>query len=224
MLDLDVVSHRPLPPAPVILAPNHPSTTDPFLLTILTGGPVSILIDNTLFKVPIFGGVLSALGHIPVVPDRGRAAFDAAHACLDTGRSVVVFPEGRISPLSGGCHRPRTGAARLALLTGAPVIPVGIHLSRERIRLIETTVQGVPERGTWYITGPYAITVGEPLYLRGHIEDRVYVRALSAHIMQRITDLARSSEERVASRAGERSAAQPLKAPVSARRAAVTDT
>ncbi len=54
--------------------------------------------------------------------------------------------------------------ARLALSTGAPVIPVGIGLDRARIHLIETLVDGAIEVGTWYFGGPYAMTVGEPLH------------------------------------------------------------
>ncbi|MEJ2520858.1 MAG: 1-acyl-sn-glycerol-3-phosphate acyltransferase, partial [Desulfuromonadales bacterium] len=42
---------------------------------------------------------------------------------LRLGESIAIFPEGNLSPLSGGCHAPRSGVARLALTTGAPVIP-----------------------------------------------------------------------------------------------------
>ncbi|MBN1640027.1 MAG: 1-acyl-sn-glycerol-3-phosphate acyltransferase [Anaerolineae bacterium] len=197
VFSLDVVQHAPLPRGPKIIAPNHPSTTDPFLMTIMVDEQMRILIHDTLFHVPAFGAVLRALGHVPVVPGAGGEAFDVARAHLLSGKAVAVFPEGAISPLEGGLGRPRTGVARLALLTGAPVVPVGIHLVRERIRLVETRVDGKCELGTWYTNGPYAVTVGEPMRLEGQVEDRAHVRALSEEVMQRIASLVHESAQRL---------------------------
>jgi 1-acyl-sn-glycerol-3-phosphate acyltransferase len=194
---MDIVRQSPLPPGPKIIAPNHPSTTDPFLILPLVREPMSILIDERLFKVPIFGQVLTQSGHIPVVPGKGRAAYETALRLLESGRNIGIFPEGAISPLRGGFHRPCTGAARLALNTGAPIIPVGISLKRERIRLIETEIDGETTVGTWYLNGPYAMTVGEPLYLQGDIEDHAYVREASSYLMQCIVGLAYDSAKRM---------------------------
>ena len=85
---------------------------------------------------------------------------------------MAIFPEGAINPLNGGFHHPHTGAARPALSTGAPVIPVGIGLQRERIRLVETEMEGKPEVTTGYLGGPYAMTVSQPLRFAGDVEDR----------------------------------------------------
>jgi len=197
ILRMDVVRHAPLPDGPKIISANHPSTTDPFLILTLASEQISILISETLFKVPLFGRYLRQAGHVPVVPGNGRAAFEKARQLLDAGRTVAVFPEGAISPLAGGFHKPRTGAARLSLITGAPVIPVGIHLQRERMRLIETVVDGKPEVGTWYLRGPYAMTVGNPMRFTGDVEDRAYVRSASERIMQHIAHLAHQSARRM---------------------------
>ena len=197
MLKMDVVQHAPLPDGPKIISANHPSTTDPFLILTLASEQVTILISETLFKVPLFGRYLRQAGHVPVVPGDGRAAFEKARQLLEAGRTVAVFPEGAISPLAGGFHRPRTGAARLSLHTGAPVIPVGIHLQRERIQLIETMVDGKPEVGTWYLRGPYAMTVGDPMRFTGDVDDRAYVRSASERIMQHIAHLAHQSARRM---------------------------
>ncbi len=197
MLDLDVVRRTPFPEGPKIIAANHPSTTDPLLITTLAAEQTSVLIHETLFKVPLFGRYLRLAGHVPVVDGNGRAAFEQAQRLLRAGRTVVVFPEGGLSPLEGGFGKPRTGAARLSLSTGAPVIPAGIHLQRERIRLIETQVAGQAEVGRWYIRGPYAITVGEPMHFRGDVEDRAHVAAVSEQIMRRIVELARESAGRL---------------------------
>jgi len=197
MFDMDVVPRAPLPEGPKIIAANHPTTTDPFLITVLERDQMSILISETLFKVPVFGRYLQQAGHVPVVAGNGRTAFEAAMRLLETGRTIGIFPEGAISPLDGGFHKAHTGAARLALSTGATVIPVGIHLQREHIRLIETKVDGEIEVGTWYLRGPYAMMVGEPMHFAGDVEDREYVRSVSDQIMQRIIHLAEQGGQRM---------------------------
>ncbi|MBN1873031.1 MAG: 1-acyl-sn-glycerol-3-phosphate acyltransferase [Anaerolineae bacterium] len=197
MFNPDVHWHAPLPTGPKILAANHPSTTDPFLMATLASEHVSILIDERLFKVPMFGKFLHTVEQIPVVHGNGHTAFDEACRRLNAGRTIGIFTEGAVSPIEGGFHAPRTGTARLALSTGAPIIPIGIHLDRERLHLIETQVEDEIAVGTWYLHGPYAITVGEPLQLTGEVEDRPHVRASSERIMQRIITLAQESERRM---------------------------
>ncbi|MBN1935292.1 MAG: 1-acyl-sn-glycerol-3-phosphate acyltransferase [Anaerolineae bacterium] len=195
--DLDVRWHEALPQGAKIIAPNHPTTTDPFLIGMLAADRVHILIEETLFKVPVLGQYLAQTGHVRVVKDNGRTAYEEAKQLLAAGHTLVIFPEGSISPLEGGFCPPRTGVARLALETGAPVVPVGIHLDRSRIRRIETMVDGKTEVGTWYLAGPYAVTGGRALYFQGDVEDREYVRALSQQVMQQIIDLAREGEQRL---------------------------
>ncbi|MBN1811362.1 MAG: 1-acyl-sn-glycerol-3-phosphate acyltransferase [Anaerolineae bacterium] len=197
MFDMDVIWEASLPEGPKIIAPNHPSTTDPFLIAGLVAEPTSILIDDRLFKVPVFGRYLHLTGHVPVVNGNGREAFEAAKRLLGAGQSIAIFPEGTVSPLEGGLHRPRTGAARLALSTGAPIIPVGIHLQRERIHVVESRYSGISATGSWYLRGPYAMTVGKPMTFVGDIRDREYVQTVSEHIIQRIAHLAQKSAHRM---------------------------
>jgi 1-acyl-sn-glycerol-3-phosphate acyltransferase len=213
LFKMDVVRHAPLPEGPKIIAPNHPSTTDPALMLTLVEERASILISETLFKVPVLGRYLRAAGHIPVIHGNGRSAFEEAKALLEAGHTVVIFPEGAISPLDGGFHKAHTGVARLALSTGAPVVPVGIGLDRQRIQLAETIVDGKPEVGTWYIRGPYAVTVGEPLWFAGDVEDRGYVRSVAERIMGRIIKLAGQSTCRIAG--SQSSASEVVARPVS---------
>lgn len=210
---MDVQWSTPLPEGGKILAPNHPSTTDPFLVASLVSENPRILIDETLFKVPVLGTALRLMEHVPVIEGHGRIAYETAKWLLKTGHTVVLFPEGRISPLEGGCHPPHTGVVRLALESGVPVVPIGIDLDRSRIKLLETKVQGEDETGIWYLGGPYGVTVGRPLWLRGDVTDRAYVRTLSDRLMCRIAHLADQSARRLA-----------ITYPQKAKKVAVSDT
>jgi 1-acyl-sn-glycerol-3-phosphate acyltransferase len=197
MLKVDISRRAPLPKGAKIIAANHPTTTDPIWIGLLTLEPMHVLITEMCFKVPAVGQSLRLAGHIPVVSGNGRAAFDEAARLLEAGRIVGIFPEGALSPLDGGLEKPHTGVARLALISGAPVIPVGIHLRRERIRFVKTTVGDDTETARWYLHGPYAMTVGEPMHFEGDVEDRRYVRLISERIMQRIARLSRESAQRI---------------------------
>ena len=197
MLRLDVFWQAPFPAGPKLIVANHPSTTDPFYLGLLSSQPISLLIIESLFLIPILGAFLRWSGHIPVVPGQGRTAFDAAYRRLLRGRSVALFPEGDLSPQEGGFLPPRTGAARLALLTGVPIVPIGIYLPRERSRAIVSNVGGRHLTGYLYLRGRYGVTIGQAMHFQGNVEDRRQVAAVSQDIMQQIISLAQESERRV---------------------------
>ena len=91
------------------------------------GIPARFLGKHTLFTIPVLGTLLRWSRQIPVVrgDSRSEDALSAARAALGRGEVIVIFPEGSYTrdpdrwPMRG-----RTGAARLALETGAPVIPI----------------------------------------------------------------------------------------------------
>ncbi len=196
MLRMDVHKHRELPVGPKIIAANHPSTTDPFFVAAMVKYQSFILINDLLFQVPILGEYLRRSGHIPVKVGQGQAAIDTALQYLKEGKTIMIFPEGDLSPEEGGFLRSRTGVARLALASGAPVIPVGIHLERERIHSIRSMVRGKAEYGRWYLSGPYHMTVGAPIQFNGDTEDRTLVRTVADYVMNQIINLARESKTR----------------------------
>jgi len=121
-----------VPPGGVILAANHISLADPVVLCDF------VLYD--LHRVPRFlakrelfvgGGlvprIMRGAGQIPVDRDHADAprALDAAVAALRRGETVVIYPEGTVTKDPGRWPmQARTGVARLALLSGAPVVPV----------------------------------------------------------------------------------------------------
>jgi 1-acyl-sn-glycerol-3-phosphate acyltransferase len=87
-----------------------------------------------LFRAPLVGPLMTAAGHIPV--DRGRHtvanAVPEAVAALEVGSVIFIYPEGRIGlDPAMWPERAKTGLARLALATGAPVVPVAIWGSHE---------------------------------------------------------------------------------------------
>ena len=196
MLTMDVHKKSPFPAGAKIIAPNHPSTTDPFYVASMLGHQSFILINNVLFQVPVLGEYLRRSGHIPVIAGKGQDAIDAALAHLAAGHTIMIFPEGIISPLSGGFHKPRTGVARLALASGAPVFPVGIHLRKDRIHSKKSIVDGKEQIGYWYIRGPYNVTVGKPLRFNGDVEDHDLVKDVAHQVMLKIQRLAYESEQR----------------------------
>jgi 1-acyl-sn-glycerol-3-phosphate acyltransferase len=110
----------------LILASNHRSFLDPFVIGTLVRRPVYYMAKRELFEKRWQAWLLNGLGAFPV--DRGagdEAAMDTARAILARGDCVVVFPEGtRIR--SRGLASPRRGVGRLALQTGAPVAPIAV--------------------------------------------------------------------------------------------------
>ncbi len=197
LLHMDVLWNTKLPPGPKLVVANHPSTTDPFYLLTLFPMPLSILIIEHAFHAPLFGGILRHSGHIPVEDSDRMAAFHRALHRLQNGDSVAIFPEGDLSPRQGGSLPARTGAARLAMLTGVSVIPVGIYFERERARPLVSKFRGRSETGYWYLRGPYAVTVGSPVRFEGNVEDHRLVKSISSRIMEMIDSLAAASQRRM---------------------------
>jgi glycerol-3-phosphate dehydrogenase (NAD(P)+) len=119
---------------PVILAANHRSFFDPFVIGTMTRRPVYYVAKKELFGYSrILSWLLNALGAFPV--DRGASdheTIETAKAILNRGDILLMFPEGtRTRP--GSLGRPKRGVGRLALESGAPVVPIAI-IGTEDIR------------------------------------------------------------------------------------------
>lgn len=111
-----------------VIALNHVSEIDPFTAAHIVwdyGRRPSYLAKAALFKGPL-GKFLRAARQIPVDRTAGASAFDAAVKAVNEGSIVVVYVEGSITKdPTGWPMRGKSGAARIALATGAPVYPVG---------------------------------------------------------------------------------------------------
>lgn len=180
---------------PVLLVANHPnSLIDPVLLGIAAQRPVRLLAKAPLFEIPVFGGVLRALGMVPAYrgTDDARQVSRNLESLAVAARQLVggcvmgIFPEGK-SHDAVQLALVRSGAARLAMLAVAAgarelrVIPVGLNYERkERFRT-----------AVW-------IKVGRPIdaanWLRMHAGDehaamRTLTREIDARLRHCVTHL-----------------------------------
>jgi 1-acyl-sn-glycerol-3-phosphate acyltransferase len=179
-----------LPDGPFVVVANHISVFDPFtLLHFLVDHDVypSVLVKASLWRYPVIGSLLTRVGAVPV--HRGSAdasgALVAAQTALSQGFAVMLYPEGTttLDPQEWPM-RAKTGAARLALLTGAPVIPVALW-GAQRV---------IPSRGRvgfWPIPRkPVDVVAGPPVDLddlRERADDPAAWVEATDRMMDRIT-------------------------------------
>nr|WP_179519651.1 lysophospholipid acyltransferase family protein [Nocardioides perillae] len=166
-----------------VLVLNHISHVDPLLTAHFVydhGRLPRYLAKSGLFRNPVLGGFLRSLGQIPVARLSADAvgAYDAAVAAVRAGECVVVYPEGTITrdpdlwPMTG-----KTGAARIALATGCPVVPVGQWGAQEILPPYSTRPRLLPRRTVTF-------KVGDPVDL-GSLPDG----PPTAEALRRATDL-----------------------------------
>jgi 1-acyl-sn-glycerol-3-phosphate acyltransferase len=149
---IDVVGEAPA--GACVLAANHESMLDPLLLALAARQPLHFLAKVELWRWPPGAWLMDALGGIPIRRDRRDLGSVAeAERLLRAGESVAIFPEGTVR---GGLWT--RGAARLALATGAPLVPVRIvgtkrALSRGRIAFPRLRI---------VVGEPIAVTAAKP--------------------------------------------------------------
>ena len=166
----------------VIVAANHTSYVDPLTLAHALydhGRLPRYLAKSSLFTMPVVGPIMRGAKQIPVrrhAPD-ASAALAPAVAALRGGECVVIYPEGTVTgdpdewPM-----RARTGVARLALLSGAPVIP----LAQDGVSRIHK--KGRPGVRLWP-PAPIEVRLGPPVDLSGYAG-----RPLDAQTLHAATD------------------------------------
>jgi len=119
---------------PCILAPNHESVIDPFLLGAATERLIHYMAKRELFAVRPVAWAMRGFGAFPVERGGGdHGAISQASALLEEGEVLGIFPQGT-SKLSGP-RRWHRGAAKLALASGAPLVPVRMQGTRGLLRL-----------------------------------------------------------------------------------------
>ena len=167
-----------LPEGGFVLAPNHVSNLDPWPLgmPLWPKRQLNWMAKSELYK-PVIGTLISWGGAFPVRRgERDEAAIETAVERVKDGEVVVIFPEGTRQEkglIKRHEARPRTGAARVALRAGAPLVPAAIGGTDRLLRL-----------------GPLSVAYGPPVDLAGlEGDEREAAREATARLMAEIDKL-----------------------------------
>jgi 1-acyl-sn-glycerol-3-phosphate acyltransferase len=173
---------------PVIIASNHLSFSDSIFMPLVVPRKVTFLAKSEYFTSPGPKGLLKkltfiALGQVPVDRSGGRrseAALITGLKVLAEGKCLGIYPEGTRSP-DGRLYKGRTGIARLAIESGAPIIPVAMF-NTEKIQPTGTLMPKVMR---------VEMIFGEPMYFEGDSTDLLLLRDVTDKIMSTIQELSR---------------------------------
>lgn len=174
-----------------VYASNHWTWWDPIVLQGSIGRPVNWLAKKDILESRFGAWFFGKGGCIPVDRDAARNP-DAVKAALDAlanGRIVGIFPEGNRGDGTAKLREPRAGVARLAMASGAPVVPVGVLTDR------------FWPKGTRFpdLREVIYVNVGEPMTIRGDPADSKAAIEAARGVMDRIgvlLDEARAARER----------------------------
>lgn len=155
---------------PGLIAINHPTPLEPFLIYPELPHRVDFVIAESVVRLPLIGPWLCQMGCIPA----GPGSLDECRERLERGLWVGLCPEGKPTH-SQALHKFRSGIYVLAATTGAPVFPVGIA----------GTAALMTSRCAYVRGGPTGIAVGEPLYcLPGEAKESFLERLRQAMAVQ----------------------------------------
>ena len=171
---------------PLILASNHLSFSDSIFMPLVVPRKVTFLAKSEYFTSPGPKGLLKkltfiALGQVPVDRSGGRrseAALITGLKVLSDGNCLGIYPEGTRSP-DGRLYKGRTGLIRLALESGAPVIPVAMFDTDK----IQPTGKVIPK------IMRVKMVFGEPIYFKGDSTNLQLLRDLTDELMRKIQEL-----------------------------------
>jgi 1-acyl-sn-glycerol-3-phosphate acyltransferase len=165
-----------------VVAVNHISHLDPMTLGFFLyehGRLVRYLAKDALFNTPVLKYIVKDAGQIPVrrMTEGAATAFEAAVEAVRQGELIGVYPEGTITKDPDGWPmRGKTGAARIALATGCPVIPIGQWGAQDILPAYTLRPHVFPRRTTAY-------KVGDPVDL-----DDLRDKPLSNEVLRQATD------------------------------------
>ncbi|WP_281891334.1 lysophospholipid acyltransferase family protein [Limnohabitans sp. TEGF004] len=141
--------------SPAILLVKHQSTYETFLMPAIMPHPLAYVFKKELLYVPFFGWSIGSLDMIHIDRSQRTKAFakvvEQGQALLDKGVWVIMFPEGtRIPRGERGSYK--TGGTRLAIATGAPVIPIAV-----------TSAKCWPRKAFVKTSGVVDVSIGKPI-------------------------------------------------------------
>ncbi len=143
-----------------VVSPNHLSYVDPIAFAHFVydaGYPPYFLAKSSIFRLPVIGAILRGADQIPVYRNSGQAAdaFRAAVQAVQDGKCVAMYPEGTLTrdpdlwPMVG-----KTGAARVALTTRCPIVPLAQWGPQEMLRPYAKRLRLFPRRTMHVVAGP----------------------------------------------------------------------
>lgn len=173
---------------PVIIASNHLSFSDSIFMPLVVSRKVTFLAKSEYFTAPGVKGLIKkltfiALGQVPIDRSGGKrseAALLTGLRLLSENHCLGIYPEGTRSP-DGRLYKGRTGIARMAIESGAPVVPVAMFNTAE----IQPTGQIVPK------VRRVEMVFGEPMYFTGDSTDLDLLRSVTNQIMEKIAELSK---------------------------------
>ena len=171
---------------PVIIASNHLSFSDSIFMPLVVSRKVTFLAKSEYFTSPGLKGFIKkltfiALGQVPIDRSGGKrseAALLTGLRLLKENHCLGIYPEGTRSP-DGRLYKGRTGIARMAIESGAPVVPVAMYNTAE----IQPTGQIVPK------VRRVEMVFGEPMYFTGDSTDLDVLREATNRLMEKIAEL-----------------------------------
>ena len=184
-------------PGAKIVVANHAYATDAFALPFIFPEKLHFLVQEELFTLPIFGRILALADQIPVSIGQGREALRAARDRLAMGNSVVIFPEGHLNH-GEALRRAGSGAAVLAVQSGAPLLPMGIYVPDDFVKSLRGQFFNRNTLGSWQMHGRMFVTIGQPwLPQATEIADRGYksLREITTHMMEQISQLMQQAQQ-----------------------------
>ena len=141
--------------APVILCPKHQSTWETFAFPTLMSHPLAYVFKKELLMVPFFGWAMSRLDMIHIDRSKRTEAWskvaEQGRQLMGRGVWIIMFPEGTRTP-RGSQGQYKSGATRLAVATGAPVVPIAV-----------TSARCWPRKSFALRPGVIDISIGEPI-------------------------------------------------------------
>ncbi len=158
------------PRRPYVFMSNHASHFDPLaVVAALPEFQLRWVAKRELVEVPFFGWALRRAGHIIIDrsnPEQAIASLRAAKTMMDTGVSVVIFPEGTREHHDHELLHLKKGGFMLAIETGTPIVPIAVRDSR-----------AILPRDDWRIhSGDIDVVVGEPIAVAGQTREALIAR------------------------------------------------
>jgi 1-acyl-sn-glycerol-3-phosphate acyltransferase len=143
----------------IVLCPKHQSTWETFFFPSMTSHPLAYVFKKELLRIPVFGWCIGSLGMIHIDRKLRNKAWakvaEQGQELMDRGKWVIMFPEGtRTERGKKGTYK--SGATRLAVATGAYVVPIAV-----------TSGRCWPRRSFSFLPGVIDVSIGQPVSAEG---------------------------------------------------------